>query len=145
MALEESFARRSSVRRLQLFARHLRVGAAVHSCAGRPAAASSAAAAARPPMADGPAVRERIRELLDGGADTPLRVDAAGAPDPAHLARLRAAMDAAAAAGDFRLATGLQDFLFAGVAHWFPRHSPYKPNHPGCRCALQWSPSHRSP
>ena len=71
-------------------------------------------------MADGPAVRERIRELLDGGADTPLRVDAAGAPDPAHLARLRAAMDAAAAAGDFRLATGLQDFLFAGVAHWFP-------------------------
>ena len=144
MALEESLARRS-VRRLKLFVRHLCVGAAVHRAGG--AATSSGAAAARPSMAEGPAVRERIRELLDGGAGTPLRVDGAGVPDPAHLARLRAAMNAAAAGGDFRLATGLQDLLFAGLAQP-PSPSAggdflYKPTHYGCHCVLQWNPSRR--
>ena len=71
------------------------------------------AAASAVPIAEGPAVRERMRKLLDGGPDSPLPVDDDGVPDPAYLARLRSAMDDAARAGDFRLATGLQDLLFA--------------------------------
>jgi hypothetical protein len=82
---------------------------------GAAAAAASSAGATNgtTDVAEGPGVRERMRDLLDGGADSPLPVDDAGVPDPAYLARLRSAMDTAAAAGDFRLATGLQDLLFA--------------------------------
>ena len=65
-------------------------------------------------MADGPAVRERMRALLDGGPASPLPVDpVTGTPDPAYIDRIKAAMRDAAEAGEYRLATGLQDLLFA--------------------------------
>eukprot|EP01052_Picozoa_sp_SAG31_P022028 SAG31_NODE_1733_length_7417_cov_1.994397_5_plen_151_part_00 len=59
---------------------------------------------------EGIEVRSRMLELMDGT----LPVDPmTGIPDPAPLIRLRSAMADAAAAGQYKLALGLNQLLFA--------------------------------
>jgi hypothetical protein len=63
---------------------------------------------------EGRSVSDAMRRLLDGGVGHPLPVDpVTGLPDAAYIARIRASMLAAGASGDYRLATALQDLLFA--------------------------------
>ena len=69
---------------------------------GRSGPASSTAPS-RTAAVEGADVRDRMLQLLDGGADSPLPVDpSTGVPDPAYLARIKAAMEGAAAVGDYR-------------------------------------------
>lgn len=97
-------------------AAHLRLRVIASHMSGSAGAVSSGSAipAVAAPVPEGEVVRERMRELLDGGANSPLPVDPeTGVPDAAYIERLKNAMEAAAAAGEFRLATGFQDLLFA--------------------------------
>ena len=96
--------------RLRAFCRHLATGRVVH----RPPLSPATCATALVDPIEGPNVRENVRRLLDGGGDSPLPVDlVTGAPDPSYIARIKVEMHAAAATADYRLATCLQDLLFA--------------------------------